>query len=303
MSKPATQHRQEIIATLNDVTIIVPAKNEAATIGQLLDRIFSVATESEIIVVNDGSTDDTSTIAESKGAIVVNHKDSRGNGAAVKTGIRHASRKWIAILDADGQHPPEIIPDLLKQAEQGYDMVVGARGKKHQASLPRMMGNQIYNALAGAVVGKTIPDLTSGFRLARRDKLSEFIPLYPNGFSLPTTSTMAFFRAGYQVGFHPFDADQRIEGSASHIRLVKDGARFFLIIFRVGTLYSPLKIFLPISASIGVGGLAYSVYTLLEMGRFTNFGALSLSTALIVFLIGLLSEQVTNLMYLNARNR
>lgn len=192
---------------------------------------------------------------------------------------------------------------MLELAASGYDMVVGARSAKHQASIARLFGNRLYNTLAGMVVGHKIPDLTSGFRVALRSKMSEFIPLFPNGFSHPTTSTMAFYRAGYQVAFMPFDAEQRPAGSRSHIRILRDGARFFLIIFRVGTLYSPLKIFLPISASIGVGGLAYSVYTLIEMGRFTNFGALSLSTALIVFLIGLLSEQVTNLMYLNARSR
>lgn len=287
----------------SDLTIIIPAKNEAESIGTLVARIRSSLPGCQVLVVDDGSTDATGSVATEAGAQVYRHAESRGNGAAVKSGLRESRTLWIGIMDADGQHPPEAIPAMLELAASGYDMVVGARSAKHQASIARLFGNRLYNTLAGMVVGHKIPDLTSGFRVALRSKMSEFIPLFPNGFSHPTTSTMAFYRAGYQVAFMPFEAAQRQAGSRSHIRILRDGARFFLIIFRVGTLYSPLKIFLPISASIGAGGLAYSAYTLLAMGRFTNFGALSLSTALIVFLIGLLSEQVTNLMYLNARNR
>lgn len=287
----------------SELTVIIPAKNEAESIGTLVTRIKTNLPGAQVLVVDDGSTDNTGPVASEAGAQVFRHPESRGNGAAVKSGLRASDTRWIGIMDADGQHPPEAIPAMLELAASGYDMVVGARSSKHQASIARLFGNRLYNTLAGLVVGHKIPDLTSGFRVALREKMSEFIPLFPNGFSHPTTSTMAFYRAGYQVAFTPFEADRRSPNSRSHIRILRDGARFFLIIFRVGTLYSPLKIFLPISASIGVGGLAYSIYTLLEMGRFTNFGALSLSTALIVFLIGLLSEQVTNLMYLNARNR
>lgn len=301
MSNQGSQHNTPDFQ-LSSLTAIVPAKNESQCIADLVKRLRRAAPDIQIIVVDDGSNDDTGNQATSAGAKVIRHPESRGNGAAVKSGLRAASSDLIVILDADGQHPPELIPEMLKRLSEGYDMVVASRADSSQASKTRLFGNRFYNKLAGLMVGKKIPDLTSGFRLAYRRKMAEFIPLYPNGFSHPTTSTMAFFRAGYQVSFLPFEAPER-RASQSHIRLLRDGTRFLMIIFRIGTLYSPLKIFLPISMLLFTSGIGYGAYTIVSMGRFTNFGALLMMTSLLVFLIGLLSEQVTNLMYLNAKNR
>jgi glycosyltransferase involved in cell wall biosynthesis len=218
-----------------------------------------------------------------------------GNGAAVKTGVRAASGEVILLMDADGQHDVNDIPRLLQKLDEGYDLVVGARGGGSQASVGRWAANALYNRFASWMVGQRIDDLTSGFRVARAAKFREFLHLLPNGFSYPTTSTMAFFRSGYPVGYVPIKAHPRI--GKSHIRPLHDGIRFLLIMFRVCTLYSPLKLFMPISLSFFLLGAGYYIFTYLSAGRFTNMSALLLSTSLIIFLIGLVSEQITMLLY------
>ncbi|MDH3414364.1 MAG: glycosyltransferase, partial [Gammaproteobacteria bacterium] len=203
-------------------------------------------------------------------------------------------------MDADGQHSPEDVPRLLAMLDEGYDMVVGARTRDSQANFGRATANTVYNRLAGWMVGRTIPDLTSGFRAARTEKFKKFLHLLPNGFSYPTTITMAFFRAGYSVAYLPISAAQRTVtqgATSSHISPLKDGVRFMLIIFRVGTLYSPLKIFFPISLALFAMGLGYYLYTYFSLNTFTNMGALLFITSMLVFLIGLVSEQITNLLY------
>ena len=227
---------------------------------------------------------------------MISHPYSKGNGAAIKTGARAASGDIIVFMDGDGQHRASDIGPLLEKIEAGFDMVVGARqGMDSQASIARWGANSLYNRLASWMVGRAIPDLTSGMRAVRRDKFLKFLYLLPNGFSYPTTSTMAFFRAGYSVGFVPISVLNRI--GKSHISLVRDGVRFFLIIFKIGTLYSPLKIFFPIAFTLGALGLVNYSYTYFSLGRFTNMSTLLMLAAVIVFLIGLISEQITNLMY------
>ncbi len=253
--------------------------------------------EVEVIVVNDGSTDKTADIASSTGAKVINHPYSKGNGATIKTGARAASGEVIIFMDADGQHAPEDIPRLLAKLTKGFDMVVGARQKGSQASVGRSIANKFYNKFASYMTGHKIEDLTSGFRAVNAEKFRQFISLLPNGFSYPTTSTMAFFRAGYSVSYEPIHAAQREDESNSHINIVKDGIRFLLIIFKVGTLYSPLKLFLPIAASVFLTGLSYYGFTYFTAGRFTNMSALMFTTSLIIFMVGLVSEQITSLMY------
>jgi glycosyltransferase involved in cell wall biosynthesis len=277
------------------ISIVIPAKNEAENLKGFLPRLMSVMPSAECIVVNDGSTDDTVDICEQHKVIVVTHPYSKGNGAAIKTGAKKATGDVIVFLDGDGQHKPEDIPRLLEKLETGYDMVVGARDKKSQADSFRAIANGVYNSLSSAITGHKIQDLTSGFRAVRAEKFKEFLFLLPNGFSYPTTCTMAFFRAGYSVGYLPIQTEQRL--GQSHISLFKDGIRFLLIIFKVGTLYSPLKIFLPVSAGFFGAGLLNYMYTYFTDGRFTNMSAVLLMTAIIVFLIGLVSEQVTALMY------
>lgn len=280
---------------MSSLSIILPAKNESAAVGTTVAAIRQHYPDAEVLVVNDGSTDATAAVAEAAGARVVHHPYSKGNGAAIKTGARAATRDVIIFMDADGQHDPADIPRLLELIEQGHDMVVGARQKGSQASVGRGLANGLYNRLASWMTGHRIEDLTSGFRAVRADKFREFLYLLPNGFSYPTTSTMAFFRAGYSVAYVPIHAAQRI--GKSHIRLLRDGARFLLIIFKIGTLFSPVKIFAPVALAMFLLASGWYGYTLYCFGRFTNMSALLYSGAVMVFLMGLISEQITALMY------
>lgn len=282
------------------ISIIIPACNEGPSLGTLLPKIRARLPESEVIVVNDGSTDNTDDVCREHGVTVINHPYNMGNGAAVKTGVRAASGNILVFMDADGQHDPDDIPGLLKLLSGGYDMVVGSRSAQSQAGIGRMGANYLYNRLASWIVNRNVADLTSGFRVARSDKFREFLHLLPNGFSYPTTSTMSFFRAGYAVGYLPITARKRT--GKSHIKLIRDGVRFFLIIFKIGTLYSPLKMFLPFSLFFFVTGLGYYIYTFTMQNRFTNMSALLLSVSVLIFLIGLVSEQITMLLY-SRRNK
>lgn len=280
------------------LSVVLPAKNEAAAVGETVSRIAQVCPDAEIIVVDDGSNDATRSVAESAGARVISHPYSKGNGAAIKTGARAATGDIIVFMDADGQHDPEDIPRLLVRLDEGHDMVVGARQDGSQASVGRGLANGFYNRLATYMTGHKVEDLTSGFRAVRAGKFREFLYLLPNGFSYPTTSTMAFFRAGYSVAYEPIHAAQRI--GKSHIRPLKDGMRFLLIIFKIGTLYSPLKLFAPIALLIFLLASGWYGYTLFEQGRFTNMSALLYTGSVMVFLMGLISEQITALMYKNS---
>lgn len=278
-----------------EISVIIPAKNESAGISKLLPELKKVCPDSEIIVVDDGSTDNTAEICLRHGVRLVQHPYSMGNGAAVKTGAREAKGNTLVFMDGDGQHDPEDIPRLLKKMEEGFAMVVGSRTASSQATLGRRFANNLYNRLASWMVEKKISDLTSGFRVASASKFRQFLYMLPNGFSYPTTITMTFFRAGYPVAYLPIYARRR-EGT-SHIHPLKDGVRFMLIIFKIGTLYSPLKLFVPISLTFLSIGLLYALLTLTVFGRFTNMSALLISTSTLVFLIGLVSEQITSLIY------
>lgn len=280
---------------MNKITVVLPAKNEAGAILQTVKAIKQLNRVDEIIVVNDGSTDDTAQIAEQAGAKVISHPYSKGNGAAIKTGARNAIGDVIVFMDADGQHDANDILKLIEKIEQGYDLVVGARQKGSQASVGRGIANKLYNNLASYMSEHQVEDLTSGFRAVRAEKFKEFIYLLPNGFSYPTTSTMAFFRAGYSVTYVPIHAAKRI--GKSHIHPIKDSVRFFLIIFKIATLYSPLKMFLPFAVFLFALGSGWYGYTLYEYQRFTNMSALLYTGSIMIFLMGLISEQITSLMY------
>ena len=279
----------------NGLSIILPARNEAGAVGQTVASIRALYPEAEIIVVDDGSTDATADVAEAAGARIVRKPYGMGNGAAIKTGARAASGDVLVFMDADGQHDPADIPRLLARLTEGYDMVVGARDSRSQASLGRNLANRIYNRLASWMTDHRIADLTSGFRAVRTEKFREFLYLLPNGFSYPTTITMAFFRAGYPVAYVPIQAGRRL--GKSHIKPLQDGVRFLLIIFKIGSLYSPLKLFLPISLTFFTIGFGFYLYTFITMHRFTNMSALLLTTSVLIFLIGLVSEQITSLLY------
>lgn len=282
------------------VSVILPARNEAAGLARVLPALRATLPEAEIIVVDDGSTDDTARICTEQGVRRLRHPYSMGNGAAVKTGARHARGEVLVFMDADGQHPPAELPRLLARLAEGYDLVVGARSATGQAGVGRLWANAFYNRFASYMVGRPIADLTSGLRAVRAARFREFLHLLPNGFSYPTTSTMAFFRSGYPVSFLPVDVQSRI--GRSHIRLVRDGLRFLLIVFRVATLYSPLRVFVPASALAFALGCVNYLYSYLASGRFTNMSALLFITSVLVFLIGLVSEQITMLIYQRGRS-
>lgn len=296
----ASDHPQtDTVTCQSGITIMIPAKNEEASLKSLLPELRSRFPSAELLVVNDGSTDNTLQVSEGHDARVLSHPYSMGNGAAIKAGARAAKGEHIVCLDADGQHDPSNVEHLLSKLNEGYDMVVGARNTGGQAGRRRTLGNYLYNRFASLITGHKIEDLTSGFRAVRADKFREFIHLLPNGFSYPTTITMAFFRSGYSVAYVPIKANKRM--GKSHLKIVRDGIRFLLIIFKVGTLYSPLKVFVPVSAMFFALGLGYYLFTYFTQGRFTNMGALLFITAILTFLIGLVSEQITQLLYTTRR--
>jgi glycosyltransferase involved in cell wall biosynthesis len=280
--------------SFNRLSIIIPSKNESASIGEIVRAILQKYPNAEILIVDDGSSDDTAEIARQAGAKVISHPRSLGNGAAVKTGARAATGDVFVFLDADGQHNPDDIPRLLSQLDEGFDMVIGARasGASH-ANSARFFANGIYNAVASVLTGQRIPDLTSGFRAVRANQFRRFLYLLPNGFSYPTTITMAFMRSGFPVDFVDIHTERR-EGR-SHIKPMRDGARFMVIIFKVATLYAPMKLFLPASALFLLAGCGHYLYTFATQGRFTNMSLLLFSASVIIFLIGLISEQITAL--------
>ena len=279
----------------DNISIVLPAKNEAQSLVKLLPELQSVAQQAEIVVVDDGSTDDTIQVCQANNVKVVTHLYSKGNGAAIKSGARNASGEILVFMDADGQHRAEDIPGLIEELSKGYDMAIGARDSASQASIGRRLANGFYNWFSSIIAGHIIEDLTSGFRVVKANKFREFLYLLPNGFSYPTTITMAFFRAGYSIGYLPIQADKRT--GKSHINPLKDGIRFLMIIFKIGTLYSPLKLFLPISLFHFIIGASYYVYTYISYGRFTNMSALLFITSVLIFLIGLVSEQITALQF------
>lgn len=277
------------------LSVVLPAKNESGSLKKLLPELKQLAQEAEIIVVDDGSSDETVEICKSEKITVVSHPYSLGNGAAIKTGARVAKGDILVFMDADGQHKPSDIIKLVQKMDEGYEMVVGARHMSSQASFLRKVANFFYNKFASVMTGYKIEDLTSGFRAARARHFRKFLYLLPNGFSYPTTSTMAFFRSGLAVGYVPITANQRL--GKSHINILKDGLRFLLIILKVGALFSPMRLFLPVSSFLFLIGCLYYGYTYISSGRFTNMSALLFLATLFTFLMGIIAEHISALHY------
>ena len=277
-----------------ELTVVIPAKNEEAGLPPILGELAEVGCR--VVVVDDGSTDSTAIIAKNAGALVISHKDSKGNGAAVKSGIRAVTTDYVALMDGDGQHNVE---DTLKLFDliikHDGDLVVGARTKSGHASFFKRIANAFYNNFASFMVNKSVKDLTSGQRIFRTDKIQKILWILPNTFSYPTTSTMAFYRLGYNVLFETVDVKKA--NRKSHIRIFRDGFRFLLIIMKIGTLFSPFKLFVPISVILFFLGLGRYIYTYIQFGTFTNMSALLLVSSVIVFLMGVLSEQVSMVVY------
>jgi glycosyltransferase involved in cell wall biosynthesis len=279
---------------VNMLSVVIPARNEATGLSQLLPSLRKLLPSAEIIVVNDGSTDTTLAVCAECHVRVITHPYPKGNGAAIKSGARAARGDVILFMDADGQHQSKDIPALLQKFEEGYDMVVGARQSGSQAGMHRAVANDVFSRFASWMVMQPIADLTSGFRVVRTARFRQFLYLLPNGFSYPTTITMSFFRAGYSVAYVPIHSPRRSSGN-SHIHPLRDGVRFLLIIIKIGTLFSPQRLFLPISAGFFLVGLGYYLFTYLTQGRFTNMSALLFISAVFTFLIGIVSEQISAL--------
>lgn len=277
-----------------EVTVLLPAYNEAGAIGDTVARIRALHPDFEILVVDDGSTDSTMQEAMAAGANVWPHPYNIGNGAAIKTGLRCAQGEWVVMMDADGQHQPEDIARLLEYKDQ-FDMVVGARTSQSETSAHRDLANWVYNKFASYVTRFKVQDLTSGFRLVRLSVAKQFIYLLPNTFSYPSTLTLGYLRSGRSVKYIPIQTKART--GKSKIKLVKDGTRFFLIITKIATLFSPFRVFLPISFAFFVTGVCYYAYTFFTQGRFTNMSALLFNSAIIVFMIGLVAEQISQMRY------
>ena len=282
------------MASPNDVSIVIPAYNESEAIAHVVAGLAAAAPWREIIVVDDGSVDETSARAKDAGATVVRHPYNKGNGAAVKSGIRRATGDYVLIIDGDGQHQAADAQRLVALLGD-YDLVVGARSKGTQATHARRYGNGLLNGLASYLTGREIPDLTSGFRAARREHLREFLHLLPNGFSTPTTTTLAFIKAGYNVTFEPTEARPRV--GTSKIRLARDGAKFLMIILKIITIFSPLRIFVPIALASMLLGCVYGVWNVVTAARIPNGAVLLILFGVVVFLVGLVSEQISALRF------
>jgi glycosyltransferase involved in cell wall biosynthesis len=280
------------VAETTATSVVIPAYNEAAAIGRVVVDVLAAGPWREVLVIDDGSTDETAACARAAGATVVRHPYNKGNGAAVKTGIRRATGDYLVLLDGDGQHRGADARRLVDRLGE-YDLAVGARTPASQASGARRVGNQVLNWLAGYLSGRPIPDLTSGLRAARRDLLREFVHLLPNGFSTPTTTTLAFIKAGHNVCFEAVEAGARV--GISKIRLVRDGVTFFLILLRVVTIFSPLRLFLPVSLVSFAIGTGYAVWTIATQSHVTNSSVLLILLAVVIFLVGLVSEQISAL--------
>ncbi len=284
------------------ISIVLPAYNEAGSVGEVVSRLKQDFPQAEILVVDDCSSDNTAEEARSAGARVISHRYNMGNGAAVKTGARNARGEILVFMDADGQHSSGEVQKLLDKLDKGYEMVIGARSIKGQANKRRMLGNLLLNKLASMLTGHKIKDLTSGFRAARADAFRQFLYLLPNGFSYPTTSTMAFLRSGYSVGFVPIEVRPR--KGKSKIRLMRDGVRFLVIIMKITTLFSPMRVFFPLSMFFWVAGIGRYIYFYWMTNGFSKMAGVMFITAMLVFLIGLVSEQITAMHYaLAERNR
>jgi glycosyltransferase involved in cell wall biosynthesis len=280
------------------VSVIIPVMNEEGIIDTILSQVEAQELVDEIIVVDDGSSDRTPEIVKTHEHVnLVQHPYNIGNGAAVKSGIRAATGDIVIMLDGDGQHPPSEIPNLLQHMDR-YDMVVGARSTGTVAQWQRTVANTIFNSYASYIVGYPVPDLTSGFRAVRARVARSFLYLLPNGYSYPTTLTIALFRAGYAVKYQPFASPARV--GQSKIRPVKDGFRFMLTLTRLATLFVPLKIFIPVSLFLTLSGSAYTVLRLVQISRFSGFGGLIITIGVFIFLLGLIAEQIAMLRYINS---
>ncbi|MEN6360666.1 MAG: glycosyltransferase family 2 protein [Smithella sp.] len=288
-----------------EISILIPAVNEAEIIADIIGRVCvtmdGLNRLYEILVIDDGSTDETALRAQNAGARVISHPYNIGNGAAVKTGIRQAKGDILVMMDGDGQHNPEDIPKLLEKIGP-YDMVVGARTGDSESHFHRDAANGFYNLFASYICKRKIQDLTSGFRAIKADIAGQFVSLLPNTFSYPTTITMAILRSGFSLAYVPIRANRCV--GKSKIKLIRDGSRFLLIMLKIATLFSPMRVFFPVSIAMFLTGVGYGIFRILFMGgRYGSTSAMLITMSVMIFMVGLVSEQIAQLRYDRSEKR
>ncbi len=288
-----------------EISVLIPAYNEAEIIADVVSGVRATMERLnrpyEILVIDDGSTDETALRAETAGARVISHPYNIGNGAAVKTGIRQAKGDILVMMDGDGQHNPEYIAPMLEKIGR-YDMVVGARSGDSESHFHRDLANRLYNLFASYICKRKIQDLTSGFRAVKSDIARQFISMLPNSFSYPTTITMGVIHEGYSLTYVPIKTNRRV--GKSKIRLIADGSRFLLIILKIATLLSPMRVFLPVGLAIFLTGVGYGLFRFFVLGRsYGQTSAMLITMSIVVFMVGLVSEQVAQLRYDRSKNR
>jgi glycosyltransferase involved in cell wall biosynthesis len=272
------------------LSIVIPVYNEEKAIGEVLDKLITQRQEKnwEILVVDDGSNDQTARIILNYPVRLIRHHGNRGYGAALKSGIRHSTSDFIVIMDGDGQHNPQDIRRLLREVENS-DLVAGARQKKSHSPLWRMPGKWFLSLLANYLMRQRIPDLNCGFRIYRREILMPYLPICPDGFSFSMTSLFAFLSDNYRVTYIPIETGNR-KGRSSVTLFT--GFETILLILRIITLFNPLRIFIPISAGcILFGGSLFFIYYF-----FHDRGSVSALVLLLIgvqfFFFGLVSDQL-----------
>jgi glycosyltransferase involved in cell wall biosynthesis len=277
-----------------DVTIIIPAHNEEEGISDVITQLKALSGNYEILVVDDGSTDNTHKLASDTGVKVIRHPYNKGNGAAIKTGARHAEGDILLFMDGDGQHNPEYIPNILHYIKE-YDMVVGARTKESESFFIRNLGNKVLILTASYLSEFKIPDLTSGFRVIKKEVFMNFIHLLPNTFSYPTTLTLSLLLEGFNVKFVPIKSFTRTKGSKSKVNPLKDGIRFFLMIIRIITIFNPLKVFLPVSILLFIIGFLYGIVHTVYYFNIPDGAVLLILSSILIFFFGILADQISSL--------
>lgn len=285
------------------LSIVIPAYNEGTTIGNIIAQVHELHPYAEVVVVDDCSSDNTALVASAAGANVISRPYNIGNGAGVKTGVRAATGDVVIIMDGDGQHNPADISRLLGHIGR-YDMVIGARSRAGQQNWIRWLGNSLINRLGSYLTGLKMEDLTSGFRAFRRDILLHYIHLLPNQFSWPTTSALAFAKAGYHVRFEPI-AMQRRQGGRSHQKLLKNGLKFTIIIFRIISLFNPLRIFIPVMLLFILLSVVSYFLGVANDGNWLHLpptAMFCLIAALFFFFFGLLAEMISALRFERVRD-
>lgn len=287
---------REEAALMTSVSVIIPAYNEREGIAATLGELRSACPQAEIIVIDDGSSDGTGDIARSvAGVRVITHSRNQGYGAAIKTGLRAASRACVAWYDADGQHRPQDLQHVATPvARDELDVVIGVRGRDSAQQRERMLGKWVLGVVANFISGERIPDLNSGLRCFRREVLLRYLHLLPDGFSASTTSTLLMMKRGYRVGYEPIVVKQRV--GSSTVKVISDGMRTLQLIVRIIVLFEAFKVFATLGLALFAPGLIYGLLVALWRGQgVPTLAGTMIVAGLLTFFMGIIADQVVEL--------